>query len=138
MDSKTAGTPAGTTAGTTPVTTAGTTPERSTLERELLDEMTSWPSRDRGGALKAWHRHSLSLVHLNVLTVIERLGPMPMRRLAEEMDVSDAKSVDQARRRPMPTTPTSRLPRPPMIGPDTGPSQPRLPLSIVTKLLTKS
>ena len=89
MDSKNADTTSGTTSGTT----AGTTADRSTLERELLDEMTSWPSRDQGGALKAWHRHSLSLAHLNVLTVIERLGPMPMRRLAEEMDVSDASAT---------------------------------------------
>lgn len=85
----------------TPATDAGapdgTTPEqpkdRSKLERELLDEMMGWVIRDRGGVFKTWHRHSLSLVHLNVLTALETDGPLSMRRLAEEMDVSDASAT---------------------------------------------
>jgi DNA-binding MarR family transcriptional regulator len=67
--------------------------DRSKLERELLDEMMGWVTRDRGGAFKTWHRHSLSLVHLNVLTALETEGPLSMRRLAEEMDVSDASAT---------------------------------------------
>ncbi len=63
------------------------------LRRELLGELTAWPAGDRGGAFKAWHRHALSLVHLNVLTLIEADGPLPMRRLAESMDVSDASAT---------------------------------------------
>ena len=59
--------------------------DRSTLERELLDEMTGWSTRDRGGIFKTWHRHALSLVHLNVLTALEAEGPLSMRRLAEAM-----------------------------------------------------
>jgi MarR family 2-MHQ and catechol resistance regulon transcriptional repressor len=55
--------------------------------------MTAWSPRDRGGAFKQWHRHSLSLVHLNVLTTLETEGPMPMSRLAEAMDVSDASAT---------------------------------------------
>ena len=66
---------------------------RSILERELLDEMTAWSPRDRGGVFKTWHRHSLSLVHLNVLTALEVEGPLSMRRLAEAMDVSDASAT---------------------------------------------
>jgi DNA-binding MarR family transcriptional regulator len=66
---------------------------RGDLERELLEEMTSWSPRDRGGAFKTWHRHSLSLVHLNVLTALEAEGPLAMKRLAEAMDVSDASAT---------------------------------------------
>jgi MarR family 2-MHQ and catechol resistance regulon transcriptional repressor len=67
--------------------------DRAALERELLDEMTSWSSRDRGPAFKTWHRHALSLVHLNVLFELESEGPLSMRRLAEAMDVSDASAT---------------------------------------------
>jgi DNA-binding MarR family transcriptional regulator len=67
--------------------------DRQALERELLDEMTAWSPRDRGGVFKAWHRHALSLVHLNVLTALEAEGPLSMRRLAEAMDVSDASAT---------------------------------------------
>ncbi len=67
--------------------------DRATLERELLDEMTSWSPHDRGGVLKKWHRHSLSLVHLTVLTALEAEGPMAMKRLAEALDVSDASTT---------------------------------------------
>jgi DNA-binding MarR family transcriptional regulator len=67
--------------------------DRATLERELLEEMTAWPPRDRGGALRNWHRHALSLVHLTVLTALEAEGPLSMKRLAEAMDVSDASAT---------------------------------------------
>jgi MarR family 2-MHQ and catechol resistance regulon transcriptional repressor len=52
--------------------------------------MTAWSPRDREGAFRTWHRHALSLVHLNVLTALEAEGPIPMKRLADMMDVSDA------------------------------------------------
>jgi DNA-binding MarR family transcriptional regulator len=67
--------------------------DRAALERELLDEMTSWSPGDRRGAFKAWHRYDLSLVHLNVLTDLETEGPLSMKRLAEVMDVSDASAT---------------------------------------------
>lgn len=67
--------------------------DRAALERELLEEMTAWSPRDRRGAFKTWHRHALSLVHLNVLTGLEAEGPLSMRRLAEVMDVSDASAT---------------------------------------------
>ncbi|HEX7492495.1 MAG TPA: MarR family transcriptional regulator [Candidatus Limnocylindrales bacterium] len=73
--------------------TAGVPTDRADLEREVIDEMTSWSPRDRSGAFKQWHRHSLSLVHLHVLTTLETDGPMPMSRLAEAMDVSDASAT---------------------------------------------
>jgi MarR family transcriptional regulator, organic hydroperoxide resistance regulator len=78
-----------------PAPAAGSQPplDRAAMERDLIDEMTAWSPRDRGGAFKAWHRHALSLVHLNVLTTLEAEGPLPMRRLAEAMDVSDASAT---------------------------------------------
>jgi DNA-binding MarR family transcriptional regulator len=66
---------------------------REALERELLEEMTHWSPRDRGGVFKSWHQHALSLVHLNVLTALEAEGPLSMKRLAEAMDVSDASAT---------------------------------------------
>jgi DNA-binding MarR family transcriptional regulator len=67
--------------------------DRPALVRELLDEMTSWSPRDRGGVFKNWHRDALSLVHLNVLSALEAEGALSMRRLAEAMDVSDASAT---------------------------------------------
>jgi DNA-binding MarR family transcriptional regulator len=67
--------------------------DRQTLQRELLEQMTSWVPGDRVGLFKAWHRHALSLVHLNVLTALAAEGPLSMRRLAEAMDVSDASAT---------------------------------------------
>jgi MarR family 2-MHQ and catechol resistance regulon transcriptional repressor len=66
---------------------------RQALERELLEEMTGWSPRDRGGVFKSWHQHSLSLVHLNVLTALEAEGALSMKQLAEAMDVSDASAT---------------------------------------------
>jgi DNA-binding MarR family transcriptional regulator len=68
-------------------------PDRQSLEQELLGQMASWSPRDRGHAFKSWHRHALSLVHLNVLTAIEADGPLSMKRLAEAMDVTDASAT---------------------------------------------
>jgi DNA-binding MarR family transcriptional regulator len=65
-------------------------PTRDALISELLDEMTSWSARDRMLAFRSWVKGSLSLIHLNVLTVLETDGPLPMSRLAEMLDVSVA------------------------------------------------
>ncbi len=75
-------------------TEATTAPNgRVALEYELLAEMTAGSPRYRGGVFKNWHRHALSLVHLNVLTALETEGPLAMKRLAELMDVSDASAT---------------------------------------------
>jgi DNA-binding MarR family transcriptional regulator len=71
--------------------TSGAT-DRASLARELLQLMTGWPPRDRG-VLRSWHRHALSLVYLNVLIALEEEGPLPMKRLAEAMNVSDASAT---------------------------------------------
>ncbi len=69
------------------------TADRRALADELIDELTSWHPRDRVGTFRSWHRGALSLVHLNVLAVLEAEGPLPMRRLAEALDVSDASAT---------------------------------------------
>jgi DNA-binding MarR family transcriptional regulator len=73
-------------------TAAGLPAERARLEGAVLDAMTSFSPRDRG-LLKSWHRHAISLVHVNVLTSLDIEGPLSMRRLAETMDVSNASAT---------------------------------------------
>ena len=71
---------------------------------ELLDELTAWPPRDRAGMFRNWHRGALSLIQLNVVAVLEAEGPLPMSRLADELDVSVASAtgiVDRMERRGM-------------------------------------
>jgi DNA-binding MarR family transcriptional regulator len=67
--------------------------DRVAILQLLLEEMTAWSPRDRGGAFKMWHRHALSLVHLNVLTALEAEGALSMTNLAQAMDVSDASAT---------------------------------------------
>lgn len=66
---------------------------RDVLIAELVDEMTSWSPRDRMSAFRSWLKGSLSLIHLHVLTVLEADGPIPMSRLADTLDVSDASAT---------------------------------------------
>lgn len=75
---------------------------RQALADDLLTELTSWGPRDREGLFKAWQHGALSLIHLNVLSVLEAEGPLPMSRLAQALDVSDASAtgiVDRMERR---------------------------------------
>lgn len=41
----------------------------------------------------AWHRGSLSIVHLTVLALLESEGPLSMGRVAEALDVSQASAT---------------------------------------------
>ena len=66
---------------------------RQALADDLLTELTSWSPRERIGAFRKWHRGALSLVHLNVLTLLEAEGPLSMGRLAEALDVSVASAT---------------------------------------------
>jgi DNA-binding MarR family transcriptional regulator len=67
--------------------------DREALVAELVDEMTSWSPRERMDAFRSWLKGSLSLIHLHVLTVLEADGPLPMSKLAETLDVSDASAT---------------------------------------------
>jgi DNA-binding MarR family transcriptional regulator len=68
-------------------------PDRATLLRELLDEMTSHAPAKQMHMLRHWPSGRLSLVHLNVLVVLDAEGPLPMRALAEALDVSQASAT---------------------------------------------
>ncbi|MGH2511324.1 MAG: MarR family winged helix-turn-helix transcriptional regulator [Candidatus Limnocylindrales bacterium] len=70
---------------------------RRRLVEEFLEELNSTP-RDRMDAYQRWHRGALSLVHLNVLSVLEAEGPTSMGRLAEALDVSVASATGIVRR----------------------------------------
>jgi len=65
---------------------------RRKLADELIEELVSTP-REKMNAYRAWHRGALSLVHLNVLSVLEAEGPISMGRLAEALDVSVASAT---------------------------------------------
>ena len=57
---------------------------------QVVDELTMWNPREFIAAFQKWHQGSVSLVHLNVLALLEASGPMPMGRLAEQLDISVA------------------------------------------------
>ena len=76
--------------------------ERAALLDQLLDELGGLGPRHRVGLFRSWHRGALSLVQLSVLAILEAEGPLPMNRLAEWLDVSDASAtgiVDRIERR---------------------------------------
>jgi DNA-binding MarR family transcriptional regulator len=78
--------------------TLNISPSRSTrraaanrkLVDEVVDELTSWNPREFIAAFQRWHQGSISLIHLNVLTLLEAAGPLSMSRLAESLDISVA------------------------------------------------
>lgn len=78
--------------GSTPSIAADDPPPRS-LADDVIAELTSWNPREFIGAFRRWHRNSISLVHLNVLTLLEAEGPISMSRLAEALDVSVASTT---------------------------------------------
>ena len=66
-----------------------TAPQR-VLVQETLAELSAWNPREFITAFQRWHAGSISLIHLNVLTLLEATGPMSMGRLAEALDISVA------------------------------------------------
>ena len=83
----------------TPTADAGGAPEpaptaeRRALNAEVIAELSSWNPREFIGAFRRWHQGSLSLIHLNVLTLLEVEGPLSMSKLAEALDVSVASAT---------------------------------------------
>ncbi len=63
---------------------------RERLIEALLDEFLSWNPREFIVAFRRWHHDSFSLIHLNVLTVLEMDGSASMSHLAQALDVSVA------------------------------------------------
>lgn len=60
------------------------------LVAQVADELTSWNPRDFIAAFSRMHQGQVSLVHLNVLMLLEATGPIPMHRLADALDISVA------------------------------------------------
>jgi DNA-binding MarR family transcriptional regulator len=67
--------------------------DRTTVIADLLDELGRHSPADAMRAMRHWPGGRLSLVHLNVLFLLEHDGPLPMRALAEAMDVSQASAT---------------------------------------------
>jgi DNA-binding MarR family transcriptional regulator len=67
--------------------------DRQTLLGELLDELSSHGPAAAMRYMRHWPSGSLSLVHLNVMGIIDADGPLPMRVLAEALDVSQASAT---------------------------------------------
>jgi DNA-binding MarR family transcriptional regulator len=63
------------------------------LVDDALDELTSWNPREFVAAFQRWHHGSISLIHLNVLALLEGRGPMSMSKLAEALDISVASAT---------------------------------------------
>jgi DNA-binding MarR family transcriptional regulator len=64
--------------------------ETRRLVDEVVDEITSWNPREFIAAFSRLHHGQVSMVHLNVLILLEATGPLPMNRLAEALDISVA------------------------------------------------
>ncbi len=67
-------------------------PTRATLSKELLDALSAWNPREWSQALLHLNR-GLSLIHVNVLAALDDVGPIPMGRLADVLDVSVASAT---------------------------------------------
>jgi DNA-binding MarR family transcriptional regulator len=65
---------------------------QATLSR-ILDELSSHNPAQAMHAMRHWPGGRLSLVHLNVLLILEADGALPMRVLAQAMDVSQASAT---------------------------------------------
>jgi DNA-binding MarR family transcriptional regulator len=63
---------------------------RRRLVEALLEELLSWNPREFIVAFRRWHHDAVSLIHLNVLTILEMDGPVSMSQLAGALDVSVA------------------------------------------------
>ena len=67
--------------------------DRQALLTRILDEIASPNPAEAMRAMRHWKAGRLSLVHLNVLFVLHADGPIPMRGLAESLDVSQASAT---------------------------------------------
>ena len=63
------------------------------LRCQLLEELTAYGPARQMHAMRHWPAGRLSLVHLNVLIVLNAEGPLTMRGLSEALDVSQASAT---------------------------------------------
>jgi DNA-binding MarR family transcriptional regulator len=73
--------------------TRASSARRRRLCEQVTEELSSWNPREFIAAFRRWHHGALSLIHLNVLTLLEVEGPLSMSRLAEALDVSVASAT---------------------------------------------
>lgn len=66
---------------------------RQAVLRELLEEIAAQSPAAAMRHMRHWPGGALSLIHLNVLAVLDADGPLPMRGLAETLDVSQASAT---------------------------------------------
>ena len=66
---------------------------RDRLVEAVRDELMSWNPREFIIAFRRWHHDAFSLVHLNVLTILEMDGSASMSHLAAALDVSVASTT---------------------------------------------
>jgi DNA-binding MarR family transcriptional regulator len=66
---------------------------RARIVGELLDELAAHTPPGVMRHLRRWPSGPLSLVHLHVLAVLDEEGAIPMRALAESLDVSQASAT---------------------------------------------
>jgi DNA-binding MarR family transcriptional regulator len=66
---------------------------RADIRAEILDELATHQPAQAMRYMRKWPGGALSLVHLQVLMALETEGPLPMRALAERMDVSQASAT---------------------------------------------
>ncbi len=67
--------------------------DRGTLLAEVLEELVAHSPAGMMRAMRRWPHGPLSLVHLHVLAILDADGPLPMRGLAEALDVSQASAT---------------------------------------------
>lgn len=63
------------------------------LRHALIEELTAYAPSRHMHLMRHWPGGRMSLVHLNVLFVLSGDGPLPMNRLAELLDVSQASAT---------------------------------------------
>lgn len=76
--------------------------DRSALLAAVLEELIAHTPAGVMRYLRHWSAGPISLIHLNVLTILEDEGPSTMRGLAEALDVSQASAtgiIDRMRQR---------------------------------------
>jgi DNA-binding MarR family transcriptional regulator len=66
---------------------------RARLKEALLGELAARSPAATMRFMRHWPAGRLSLIHLNVISILDADGPLPMRGLAETLDVSQASAT---------------------------------------------
>lgn len=63
------------------------------LLTQVVAELGAWRAGERSGQFQEWKRHSISLIHLHLLSVLQAQGALPMGHLADALHVSVASAT---------------------------------------------